>query len=71
MKYKTKSLVTGLISYAFLATASLAQVVTIATGAQGSLAYSSGQAVAKIANDNGITARTQPLVGYLPLISSG
>lgn len=49
----------------------LAQVVTVATGAQGSLAYNSGQAVAKVANDEGITARTQPLVGYLPLINSG
>lgn len=48
-----------------------AQVVTIATGAPGSLAYNSGQAVAKVANEAGITARTQPLVGYLPLISSG
>lgn len=48
-----------------------AQVVTIATGAQGSLAYNSGQAVAKVANAAGITARAQPLVGYLPLISNG
>lgn len=48
-----------------------AQVVTVASGAQGSLAYNTGQAVAKVANDNGITARTQPLVGYLPLINSG
>ncbi len=48
-----------------------AQVVTIATGAQGSLAYNSGQAVAKVANEAGITARTQPLVGYLPLINNG
>jgi len=48
-----------------------AQVVTIATGAQGSLAYNSGQAVAKVLNEAGITARTQPLVGYLPLINSG
>lgn len=46
-------------------------MVTIATGAQGSLAYNSGQAVAKIANEVGITARTQPLVGYLPLINNG
>lgn len=51
--------------------AAQAQVVTIATGAQGSLAYNSGQAVAKVANEAGITARAQPLVGYLPLISSG
>lgn len=48
-----------------------AAVVSVATGAQGSLAFSSGQAVAKVLNDNGITARTQPLVGYLPLINSG
>lgn len=48
-----------------------AGVVTIATGAQGSLAYNSGQAVAKVANEAGIVARTQPLVGYLPLINNG
>jgi TRAP transporter TAXI family solute receptor len=53
------------------ASAATAQVVTIATGAQGSLAYNSGQAVAKVLNGAGITARTQPLVGYLPLINSG
>lgn len=51
--------------------AAKAQVVTIATGAQGSIAYNSGQAVAKVANDAGITARTQPLVGYLPLVNNG
>ncbi|NIZ08148.1 TAXI family TRAP transporter solute-binding subunit [Pseudooceanicola sp. HF7] len=54
-----------------LAGAAQAQVVTIASGAQGSLAYNTGQAVAKVANDAGITARTQPLVGYLPLINAG
>lgn len=48
-----------------------AQVVTVASGAQGTLAYNTGQAVAKIANGAGIIARTQPLVGYLPLINSG
>lgn len=48
-----------------------AQVVSMATGAQGSLAYNSGQAVAVVANDNGITVRTQPLVGYMPLLNSG
>ena len=47
------------------------EVVTVATGAQGSLAYNSGQAIAKVANEHGITARTQPLVGYLPLINNG
>ena len=51
---------------------SVAQVVTVATGAQGSLAYNSGQAIAKVANQKaGIKARTQPLVGYLPLINNG
>ncbi|MBV6638555.1 MAG: TAXI family TRAP transporter solute-binding subunit [Mameliella sp.] len=51
--------------------AATAQVVTVASGAQGSLAYNTGQAVAKVANEAGIIARTQPLVGYLPLINSG
>lgn len=61
----------GVLGLSLSATAAMAQVVTIATGAQGSLAYSSGQAVAKVANDNGIIARAQPLVGYLPLINNG
>lgn len=62
-----------LIVAASLATAGAAQaqVVSMATGAQGSLAYNSGQAVAVVANDNGITVRTQPLVGYMPLLQSG
>lgn len=66
-------LMTTLIAGAFgvVATGAGAQVVTMATGAQGSLAYNSGQAVAKVANEAGITVRTQPLVGYLPLIGSG
>ncbi|SFI14467.1 TAXI family TRAP transporter solute-binding subunit [Albimonas pacifica] len=51
--------------------AASAQVVTIATGAQGSLAYNSGQAVAKVANEAGINARTQPYVGYMPLLNAG
>lgn len=59
----------GLLALA--ATAGSAQVVTVASGAQGSLAYNTGQAVAKVANENGITARTQPLVGYMPLLNSG
>jgi uncharacterized protein len=66
-----KTLAAALLGGAFMATAATAQVVTVATGAQGSLAYNSGQAVAKVANEAGITARTQPLVGYLPLIDSG
>lgn len=51
------------------ATAASAQVVSMATGAQGSLAYNAGQAVAVVANDNGITVRTQPLVGYMALVN--
>lgn len=61
----------GVFALTFATGAAQAQVVTIATGAQGSLAYNSGQAVAKIANEAGIIARTQPLAGYLPLINSG
>jgi len=63
----------SLAAAAFLvagASSATAQVVKIATGAQGSLAFSSGQAVAKVANANGIVARAQPLVGYLPLIDN-
>lgn len=59
------------IAVAMLAGGAQAQVVSMATGAQGSLAYNSGQAVAVVANDNGITVRTQPLVGYIPLLDSG
>ena len=54
-----------------IAGAAHAQVVSMATGAQGTLAYNSGQAVAVVANENGITVRTQPLVGYMPLLNSG
>lgn len=60
----------GFVSFALAGTAQ-AQVVSMATGAQGSLAYNSGQAVAVVANNNGITVRTQPLVGYMPLLQSG
>ena len=65
------TILAGLALAAGLATAASAQVVTVASGAQGTLAYNTGQAVAKVANDAGITARTQPLVGYLPLVNSG
>lgn len=71
MSSLTKILTVGAVGLMLGATAASAQVVTIATGAQGSLAYNSGQAVAKVANQAGITARTQPLVGYLPLINNG
>lgn len=71
MKHLRKTAIGAATALAVSATALSAQVVTIATGAQGSIAYNSGQAVAKVANEAGITARTQPLVGYLPLISNG
>ncbi len=71
MKTSMKMIGAGLLVSALSVASAYAQVVTIATGAQGSLAYNSGQAVAKVANDAGIVARTQPLVGYLPLINSG
>ena len=68
---KFTATLTGLALATGLATGAAAQVVTVASGAQGTLAYNTGQAVAKVANDAGITARTQPLVGYLPLVNSG
>ena len=71
MNAPTRLLWASALALSLGASAAAAQVVTIATGAQGSLAYNSGQAVAKVANDAGITARTQPLVGYLPLINNG
>jgi TRAP transporter TAXI family solute receptor len=70
MTHYKSALLAGVATLTFSTVAS-AEVVTIATGAQGSLAYNSGQAVALVANENGITARTQPLVGYLPLINNG
>ncbi|MBF9033973.1 TAXI family TRAP transporter solute-binding subunit [Rhodobacterales bacterium HKCCE2091] len=60
----------GLAAVAVTAGAN-AQVISMATGAQGTLAYNAGQAVAVVANDNGMTVRTQPLVGYMPLLQSG
>lgn len=71
MESLAKLLSAAALGLVLAGTSAAAQVVTIATGAQGSLAYNSGQAVAKVANDAGITARTQPLVGYLPLIHTG
>ncbi len=66
-----KTLVAAGIATCALTGAAQAQVISMATGAQGSLAYNSGQAVAVVANDNGLTVRTQPLVGYMPLLNSG
>jgi len=71
MSIITRTLAAGAAALALSSVAATAQVVTVASGAQGTLAYNTGQAVAKVANDAGITARTQPLVGYLPLINSG
>ncbi len=70
MKELTTLFAAGAAALALAAPAS-AQVVSMATGAQGSLAYNAGQAVAVVANENGITVRTQPLVGYMPLLESG
>ena len=65
----------GLAAGFVAVSAANAQVVTIATDQQGSLGYNTGQAVAKIANQEaGLTTRTQPLSGtaaYLPLINNG
>lgn len=71
MTRSSLQLVAAFIIFIASTTGVLAQVVTVATGAQGSLAYNSGQAIAKVANENGIIARAQPLVGYLPLINNG
>ncbi len=55
--------------------AAQAELVSIATGSQGSLGYNTGQAVAKVLNMKAkIRARTQPLAGtaaYVPQINSG
>lgn len=71
MTFLKGTMLSGALALSVSAGAVGAQVVTVASGAQGSLAYNTGQAVAKVANEAGITARTQPLVGYLPLIHSG
>lgn len=69
---KTKLLSTNIIGALLLATVAHAQVITIASGSNGSLGFNTGQAVAKIANQQAnIAARTQPLTGYLPLINNG
>lgn len=71
MKTLGKSIALAAMAVALGTAGASAQVVTMATGNQGSLAYNSGQAVAKLANDNNITVRTQPLAGYIPLINNG
>jgi len=71
MRKYLASLGVVLTSLCAYASPGYAQVVSMATGAQGSLAFNSGQAIAKVANENGITVRTQPLVGYIPLINNG
>lgn len=71
MKHFYKGLAAGLLGSLLAIGSASAQVITIATGAQGSTAYSSGEAVAAVANSVGIIARTQPLVGYVPLVNSG
>lgn len=56
----------------FLATSLQAKVVSIASGSNGSLAFNTGQAIAKVANQKAkIRARTKPLTNYLPLLNNG
>ncbi len=69
--HELKTLATAGLITLTIAMPAHAQVISMATGAQGSLAYNSGQAVAVVANENGLTVRTQPLVGYMPLLNSG
>lgn len=75
MKTSIKLLTAALIGSAFMSGAAMAQVVGIASGQPGSLGHNTGQAVAKIANQEaGIIARTQPHAGtaaYIPLINNG
>lgn len=71
MKYFTKFAAAGVAALTMATTSVQAEVVTVATGAEGSLAYNSGQAIAKVANAHGIVARTQPIVGYHPLLNAG
>ncbi|MBL1421549.1 MAG: TAXI family TRAP transporter solute-binding subunit [Alphaproteobacteria bacterium] len=76
MKNLGKKIAIALTSTALLTSSVMAAgVVGIASGQPGSLGHNTGQAVAKIANQEaGIVARTQPLSGtaaYLPLINNG
>ncbi|UCH73518.1 MAG: TAXI family TRAP transporter solute-binding subunit [Rhodospirillales bacterium] len=70
-----KTLFAAAILAATYAGGAAAQVVGVASGQPGSLGHNTGQAVAKILNQEaGITARTQPLAGttaYVPLINRG
>lgn len=67
----------ALATAAFIAGAGVAhaQVVSIATGRQGSLGFNTGQAVAKVLSlKTKMKVRTQPMAGttaYLPLINTG
>lgn len=74
MKLIKSLLISAAVSVA-LTGVTAAQVVGVASGQAGSLGHSTGQAVAKILNqEGGIQARTQPLSGstaYIPLINNG
>lgn len=65
----------GCLLAAMCVVGAAAQVVGFASGQPGTLGHNTGQAVAKIVNQEaGITARTQPLAGttaYVPLINRG
>lgn len=70
MNTKIINLCIGLL--AFLAINLHAKVVSIASGSNGSLAFNTGQAIAKVANQKAkIRARTKPLTNYLPLLNNG
>lgn len=68
-------LTSSMMGAALTSGALAADIVGIASGQPGSLGHNTGQAVAKIANQEaGIVARTQPLSGtaaYIPLINNG
>ena len=67
-----KTIVGAAVGVACFAGPSMAEVISIGSGSQGSLGFNTGQSVAKIINQElGINARTQPLTGYLPLINNG
>lgn len=74
MKHGLK-LAIGIIGLAASASIAHAQVISIATGRQGSLGFNTGQAVAKTLNLKAkLKVRTQPMAGtaaYLPLINRG
>ncbi|MDC0337647.1 TAXI family TRAP transporter solute-binding subunit [Alphaproteobacteria bacterium] len=67
-----KTMLGATFGLALFTAPAMSEVITIGSGSQGSLGFNTGQSIAKIVNQElGITARTQPLTGYLPLINNG